>query len=107
MIRIIFQMALIFLPLVLFAIYRIATSHRREPGEPWPVIILVVGGLLLSGVFYLSIILNDTHGERTCSTAPRYENGRLIPAETVPCESLRIDGRKNDIDPGDIAPDDR
>lgn len=107
MTRILFQLALIFLPLVLFAIYRLATRHRREPGEPWPVVILVVGGLALSAIFYLIIIFNDSHGHRTCSTAPSYVNGELIPAQTVPCESQRIDGRRTNKDPGDIAPDER
>lgn len=107
MTRIAFQLALIFLPLLLFAIYRIATRHRREPGEPWPVVILVSCGLALSVIFYLIIIFNDDHGDRTCSTPPRYENGELIPPQTIPCETQRIDGRKLDIDPGDIAPDDR
>ncbi|MAK60095.1 MAG: hypothetical protein CMK09_03865 [Ponticaulis sp.] len=107
MIRIAFQVALILLPIVLFAIYRIATRHRREPGEPWPILILVISGLVLSSSFYIYLFLKDPRDERTCSTPPRFENGVLIPAETVPCEEAPIDSRRPDTESMDSSPDDR
>lgn len=107
MIRIAFQISLILLPLVLFAVYRLATRHRRAPGEPWPVLILVVIGLAMSASFYIYLFLKDPRGERTCTTPPRFENGVLIPSVTVLCENASIDSRRNDTQSMDSSPDDR
>ncbi|MAP96428.1 MAG: hypothetical protein CMK07_15895 [Ponticaulis sp.] len=95
--RIAFQITLIILPFLLFAIYRLATRHRREPGEPWPVVVLVVVGLALSTGVYLYLFFREARDERTCATPPRYENGELIPAQTVPCEGASIDSRRHPV----------
>ena len=104
--RIAFQLVLILSPLLLFAIYRIATRNRREPGEPWPVVILVASGLALSLIAYLVLFFTEPRLERTCATAPRFENGVIIPAETVPCEGASIDSRRHDVPRAVIEPDD-
>ncbi|MAI89241.1 hypothetical protein [Ponticaulis sp.] len=107
MMRIILQAVLIILPLALFAIYRLATRDRRAHGEPWPVIALVGAGFALSILFYILLFFSDPREERTCSTAPRFENGELIPSQTVPCESVSIDSRRHDVQrrPGQVDED--
>tara|TARA_B100000678_G_scaffold103107_1_gene86107 strand:- start:11891 stop:12229 length:339 start_codon:yes stop_codon:yes gene_type:complete len=107
LIRIAFQIALVLIPFLLFAIYRIATRNRREPGEPWPIVILVVTGLALSLFFYIYLFFKDPRGERTCSTDPVFVNGEIIPAREVPCEAASIDSRKHDVKPQEIGPDGR
>lgn len=99
MTRILFQMFLIIMPLVMFALYRLATRNRREPGESWPVVMLVLAGLFLSAVFYLFIFFKDPREERTCSTPPTFENGQIIPGRIVPCEGASIDSRKHEVKP--------
>lgn len=98
MIRIIVQLVLIVLPLGLFGIYRWSTAHRREPGEPWPVIGLVVAGFALSVSLYLFLFLREPRHERTCSSPPRLENGEVIPGRTIPCENVSIDSRRHDVE---------
>ena len=99
MTRILFQLVLIFMPLVMFWLYRLATRNRREPGESWPVVMLVSAGLVLSALVYLFLFLKDPREERTCSTPPTFANGEIIPGQMVPCEGASIDSRRHDVKP--------
>ncbi|MDF1679191.1 hypothetical protein [Ponticaulis sp.] len=98
MMRIIVQLVLIFLPLALFAVYRLSTANRREPGEPWPIIALVITGFAMSMALYLFLFFKEPRDERTCTTAPRFENGELVPSRTIPCDNASIDSRRHNVE---------
>jgi predicted permease len=96
MLRIAFQIGLVLLPFVLFAIYRIATRDKNTFSQQWPFAALTLTGLLLTSAFYGYYFFKEPRGERTCVTPPRFENGQIIPSEVVPCEKPGIDSRGRD-----------
>lgn len=88
MTKIILLRVLLFLvPFLIYWIYWRLLKRRSDAGRPvFPLMILTICGLLLvAGSF---VVLRATTGEGTDSTyvPPRYEDGRIIPAQNIPKE---------------------
>ena len=43
-------------------------------------------------------VFKEPRDERTCTTAPRFENGELVPSRTIPCENASIDSRRHEVE---------
>lgn len=94
MIRLLIQLALVFLPLLMFAGYRIATRDMERDSQKWPYASLVVLGFALSASFYVIMFLREDRGDRTCQSGPpQFVNGEIVYGETVDCEGASIDSR--------------
>ena len=93
MTRILFQVGLFLLPLLMFAAYRVATRDARNDRQRMPYLVLLLIGFALSLAFYLYMFFREPHGERTCYSAPRFENGEIISGEVVTCSDASIDSR--------------
>ena len=94
--RIVFQIFLVMLPFILFGFYRLATRNTQRDSERWPFLVLLLIGFSMSAAFLVIFFLSEPRGKRTCETPPRFENGEIIPGETIPCENAGIDSRESD-----------
>lgn len=88
MTKIILLRVLLFLvPFILYWIYWRLVKRRQDSGRPvFPVMVLTICGLVLVAASFL--VLRATEGEGTESTyiPPRYEDGKIIPAQNIPKE---------------------
>ncbi len=96
MLRIAFQISLVLLPFVLFAIYRVATREKNTFSQRWPFAMLTLAGLFLMSAFYVFMFVKEPRGKRTCVEPPRFENGKVIQGKVVPCKNPGIDTRDQD-----------
>lgn len=94
MTRLAFQLLLIILPFMMFALYRLATRDARTEAQKWPFAVLLIIGLSMSAIFYMWMWFREPRGQRTCSTPPKFENGKIVESEVVPCARASVDSRK-------------
>ncbi len=78
------------LPFILYGIYRLLVMDAEVRGrKTWPLNLLFGSGVVLAFAGYavmLAIALTTERDRNTCYQPARFENGVLIPAQTVPCE---------------------
>ncbi len=103
--RLLFELVLFLSPFAAFGIYRLARQEAIEEGrKPWPITILFGAGAVLAVLAWVVLILLDRGSGETCIERARFENGRVIPAQEVPCPKDRSHlGEAASSDPGGRA----
>lgn len=96
MLRIAFQISLVLLPFLMFAIYRLATRDKNTFSQKWPFAALTIIGLFLTTAMYVVLFFKEPRGKRTCVSPPRFENGEVIQGKIIPCKNASIDSRDQD-----------
>lgn len=103
--RLMFELILFLSPFAAFGIYRLARQEAVEEGrKPWPITILFAAGAGLAVAAWIILILIDRGGGETCIQRARFVDGRVIPAQEVPCDKDRSHlGEAASDDPGGRA----
>ena len=104
--RIALQAFFVGLPLLMYLAYRVFLDERPTFARGWPLTLLLGIGLALSLSFYVLMYALDPAGDRTCYAPSRFENGRIISGEVVPCadpsRDMQFDNPPPETDPSGV-----
>lgn len=105
--RILFEVALLLSPFLIFGLYRFAISEAEAEGrKPWPIMMLFGIGFALAALAWLVLIVIDKRNTQdgVCYTPSKVVNGEVVRGDPYPCEKdvTRI-GVPGSDDPGGVA----
>jgi hypothetical protein len=93
--RIFMELLLFLTPFMVFLVYR-AASRDMKIGDRWPLtwLVLIGGGIAVLGLIIPPLMQPSDRGK--CYRAAQYVDGKVIPAEEIPCEEATLPGRARD-----------
>jgi len=105
--RILFELALLLSPFLIFGLYRMAISEAEAEGrKPWPVTMLFAVGFALAAFAWMVLIVLDKRNTQdgVCYGPSKVVNGEVVRGDPYPCEKdvSRI-GVPDSSDPGGVA----
>lgn len=85
--RILIQLFFFILPFLAFGFYRLLVADAEADGrKAWPVHMLFGVGAALAAAVWGLFILTEDRDREVCIIPARFEDGVLIPQQTIPCE---------------------
>lgn len=88
--RLLMEVGIFLTPFILYGVYRLLVRDAQAEGrKTWPINTLFAIGAVLAIGLYIFLALREDKDRDLCYEPARFEDGHLVPAQTVPCERAR------------------
>ncbi len=102
--RILIEFLLFSIPFAVFLVYR-AASRDLKIKDRWPLTRLVIIGAVIAILGLIIPSLLEPRQTNECNSAARYDaEGRVIPAQRIPCTEAALPGSQDQPAPPAQAP---